>query len=723
MIPGRLVLSLAALALLQDVPATRQIDLTITQGTSMAAAASPDQRSIAIDLLGGIWILPIRGGEAKRITPELLEARQPTWSPDSQSIAFQGYDDGTWHIYVIPRDGGEAKAITSGLFDDREPAWSHDGSRIAFSSGSLRRHHHDLDRRRRHRRGAADQHARRLDAGLVAQRSGGDVRLGRRRRARAARRVAGAVGRERGRRERRIVTNVKDEGIPSAAAWDPAGRTLAYVAGSHLYAGAHLVAALDVFPVQAAMALVERDPLHGKRTHLAAGIAVAKRHARWTARRPQRVPFTAKVSLQRSTYTIAHRALEPAEPQKVTGIVSPVVSPDGRAIAFTAMGDLWVLPAGGQPVQITNDAAVEIDPAWSPDSAQLAFASDRGGHMDLWVRDLRDNRSTQLTEERGAVSGPAWSPDGNHIAFLLDHRELGTVDLQRDTHHFAFTASTPGELGRPTWSADSNSIAVGSLFSYSSRYREGLNQILLYSSNTSGALVVGPLSRALGRQPAGHRPGVVAGRLPHGVRQRRRAVGRAGGRARRRDRTAAAGRRPINRSRRAGKATRSTSSTRRRAACGGSSPTAACPSRFRSISPGATVRRPADRRARRTRRRRRARGGARRGRHRDRIGRHQEHRRASRRAAHRRGRRRVERVRDARADRDARASRRWLRSRISGGCGWRTGSPACGFRRSTRTPGSSSARRSTPAAGRARACSSPAIRSTARASTTRAACR
>ena len=100
----------------------------------MSAAVSPDRRWIAIDLLGGLWILPIRGGEAKRLTPELLEARQPTWSPDSESIAFQGYDDGAWHIYVIPRAGGDAKPVTTGEFDDREPAWSHDGTRIAFSS-------------------------------------------------------------------------------------------------------------------------------------------------------------------------------------------------------------------------------------------------------------------------------------------------------------------------------------------------------------------------------------------------------------------------------------------------------------------------------------------------------------------------------------------------------------------------------------------------------------
>ena len=197
-------------------------------------------------------------------------------------------------------------------------------------------------------------------------------------------------------------------------------------------------------------------------------------------------PGTGSRRRSTATYAIAHRALEPVGPQKLTGIVSPVVAPDGRAIAFTAMGDLWILPSGGQPMQVTNDAAVELDPAWSPDSTRLAFASDRAGHMDLWVHDLRDNGMSRLTEERGAVSGPAWSPDGNHIAFLLDHRTLTTIDLQRDQHHFVFPASTLGELGRPTWSADSNSIAVGGLFPYSNRYREGLNQIVVYSAIMNG---------------------------------------------------------------------------------------------------------------------------------------------------------------------------------------------------------------------------------------------
>ena len=107
--------AVGGLAFRQD-PAT-DLEIMVTEGTNIAAAASPDRRSIAMDLQGGLWVLPIAGGEAKRITPETFEARQPTWSPDSQSIAFQGYDDNAWHIYTIRVDGSRLTAVTSGPFD------------------------------------------------------------------------------------------------------------------------------------------------------------------------------------------------------------------------------------------------------------------------------------------------------------------------------------------------------------------------------------------------------------------------------------------------------------------------------------------------------------------------------------------------------------------------------------------------------------------------------
>src|SRR5688572_32988602 len=92
----------------------QQISLTIREGTSMAAALSPDGRTLMIDLLGSLWTLPSDGGTARRVTDEYLDARQPAWAPDNRQVAFQGYEDGVWHIYVMNAAGGDLRAVTSG---------------------------------------------------------------------------------------------------------------------------------------------------------------------------------------------------------------------------------------------------------------------------------------------------------------------------------------------------------------------------------------------------------------------------------------------------------------------------------------------------------------------------------------------------------------------------------------------------------------------------------
>ena len=56
----------SALAMRGQGGADSDIEIKITEGTQMAAVASPDRRSIAIDLLGAIWVVPFDGGEAKR---------------------------------------------------------------------------------------------------------------------------------------------------------------------------------------------------------------------------------------------------------------------------------------------------------------------------------------------------------------------------------------------------------------------------------------------------------------------------------------------------------------------------------------------------------------------------------------------------------------------------------------------------------------------------------
>ena len=112
----------------------REVHVTLHEGTNMAAALSPDGRTLAIDLLGTLWTMPAAGGAAKPITDISMDARQPSWSPDGTRIAFQAYWTSTWQIWTVKADGTDLRPVTSSPYDDREPAWSPDGRRIAFSS-------------------------------------------------------------------------------------------------------------------------------------------------------------------------------------------------------------------------------------------------------------------------------------------------------------------------------------------------------------------------------------------------------------------------------------------------------------------------------------------------------------------------------------------------------------------------------------------------------------
>src|SRR2546430_17498507 len=62
-------------------PDIRTLHVVMHEGTSMAAALSPDGRTIAIDLLGTLWTMPAGGGVAKPITRISMDARQPASSP------------------------------------------------------------------------------------------------------------------------------------------------------------------------------------------------------------------------------------------------------------------------------------------------------------------------------------------------------------------------------------------------------------------------------------------------------------------------------------------------------------------------------------------------------------------------------------------------------------------------------------------------------------------
>lgn len=94
------------------------------------------------------------------------------------------------------------------------------------------------------------------------------------------------------------------------------------------------------------------------------------------------------------------------------------ISPDGTEIAFCYKGDIYKVPAnGGTATQLTTQASYECSPIWSPDSKQIAFASDRNGNFDLFIMSADGGAARRLTTHSASEIPSTFTTDGNYILF------------------------------------------------------------------------------------------------------------------------------------------------------------------------------------------------------------------------------------------------------------------------------------------------------------------
>ena len=94
-----------------------------------------------------------------------------------------------------------------------------------------------------------------------------------------------------------------------------------------------------------------------------------------------------------------------------------------------AHSSVWRFPipaAAGAPQQLIFSAMRDVDARYSPDGKNIAFASMRGGPMDLWIcaQDGANPRQMTFFADQSHYTGsPNWSPDGRWIAFDTSTQE------------------------------------------------------------------------------------------------------------------------------------------------------------------------------------------------------------------------------------------------------------------------------------------------------------
>jgi len=428
---------------------SRDVRIDTTTGTWMSIDVSPDGQSVAFDLLGDIYVMPIAGGEAKSINSGLAWSMQPRFSPDGSEIAFTSDAGGGDNIWIMNVDGSDARQLTKEDFRLlNNPVWSPDGEYVAAKkhltttrsagTGEIWLYHRNggagvavVERPNEAHQKALGEAAFSPDGRYIyfsldqtpgasfvyAQDSNGEVM--------AIRRYDLQTGVNEG-----YISGAGGSVRPTPS---PDGKYLAFVRRIRGESALFLkdLSSGAEYPIYEGL---DRDLQEVWGTHGAypgmdwmpdSGSVVF-----WSGGGIKRVDVQSKqvseiefrVNDTRTVYEPPRPKVEVAPATFATTMVRNVeVSPDGSKVVFESAGQLFIksLP-DGTPKRLTRDADdhFEYDPSWSRDGRHIVFITWDDDELAS-VRRVRSSggRSSQLTNQPGHYHAPRFSPDGDSVVY------------------------------------------------------------------------------------------------------------------------------------------------------------------------------------------------------------------------------------------------------------------------------------------------------------------
>ncbi len=97
-------------------------------------AFSPDGRTICYHAERDLWLVPVLGQGAHRLTADDERDVEPAWSSDGRYVYFSSLRGGAWALWRVPFAGGRPRRVTQGTGAEQHPSIARDGRRLAFAT-------------------------------------------------------------------------------------------------------------------------------------------------------------------------------------------------------------------------------------------------------------------------------------------------------------------------------------------------------------------------------------------------------------------------------------------------------------------------------------------------------------------------------------------------------------------------------------------------------------
>lgn len=411
-------------------------------------------REVVFTSEGDLWIAPLTGGIARRLTRDEGEERFARFSPDGGRIAFSGQYGGNLDVFVIPSGGGIPKRLTYHPANDQVVGWtpdgevlfrsrrddahyswrlykvspaggdpeqlplteatlasfSPDGSRIAFNRFSLEWHNW-----------------RQYQGGWAQDIYMGDLATG----------------------DFEKITDFK--GMDAYPMW--LGERIYFLSDRDGVANIHSMRpdGSDVRQITAHKGMEARWPSLG-----GGKIVYQVAYDIWSCDVATGATNRIDIRLPSDRVRSQPRLVDPT-----AYIQGYALGPEGKRLVLCARGDLFSAPAKkGRIIDLTHTQGIrERHPVFSTDGSTIAYLSDASGEEEVYTVPASGGTPRQVTTGSACYHYPlVWSPDGKWIAYSDRTLTLFLVDVAKGTKT-AVAHSDIWEIRNYSFSPDSRWIA------------------------------------------------------------------------------------------------------------------------------------------------------------------------------------------------------------------------------------------------------------------------